>query len=318
MGGNFVRLGHYPQDPSVYKACDKLGIIVWDELPWCRGGYGESVWRANTSRLLNEMIDQNYNHPCIAFWSLGNEAGWMPDFENGDNRDTMAMVLNELNDLAHSLDSSRFTAFRKDEVAALIVDVYSPSIWAGWYAGVYKNYENALIDSRYKYKHLLHMEFGGDSHFGRHNEHPITGEGMLRSDTWSESESQLKVESISQKGDYSENYMVDLFDWYLNVSERLDWFAGSAQWSLKDFATPIRPENPIPYMNQKGLVDRAGNPKDAYYVFKSHWAQKLAFVYIESHSWLQRYGKPNASSEVCVFSNCDSVRLWLNGVNQGT
>ncbi len=40
MGANFVRLGHYPQDPEVYKACDELGILVWDELPWCRGGVG--------------------------------------------------------------------------------------------------------------------------------------------------------------------------------------------------------------------------------------------------------------------------------------
>ncbi len=33
MGANFVRLGHYPQDPEVYRACDELGLIVWDELP---------------------------------------------------------------------------------------------------------------------------------------------------------------------------------------------------------------------------------------------------------------------------------------------
>ncbi|MDV7139106.1 glycoside hydrolase family 2 TIM barrel-domain containing protein [Maribacter sp. TH_r10] len=37
MGANFVRLAHYPQDPEVYKSCDELGLLVWDELPWCRG-----------------------------------------------------------------------------------------------------------------------------------------------------------------------------------------------------------------------------------------------------------------------------------------
>ena len=33
MGSNFIRLAHYPQDPAVYEWCDKLGIIVWSEIP---------------------------------------------------------------------------------------------------------------------------------------------------------------------------------------------------------------------------------------------------------------------------------------------
>jgi len=51
MGANFVRLGHYPQDPAVYRACDELGLLVWDELPWCRGGMGGTVWQNHTRRL---------------------------------------------------------------------------------------------------------------------------------------------------------------------------------------------------------------------------------------------------------------------------
>ncbi len=73
MGANFVRLAHYPQDPEIYKACDELGLLVWDELPWCRGGMGNEVWQTNTKNLLSEMIHQNYNHPSIIIWSLGNE-----------------------------------------------------------------------------------------------------------------------------------------------------------------------------------------------------------------------------------------------------
>ena len=62
MGANFVRLAHYPQDPEVYKACDELGLLVWDELPWCRGGIGNEVWKTNTKNMLGEIINQNYNH----------------------------------------------------------------------------------------------------------------------------------------------------------------------------------------------------------------------------------------------------------------
>ncbi|MCF8432176.1 MAG: glycoside hydrolase family 88 protein, partial [Melioribacteraceae bacterium] len=70
MGANFIRLGHYPQDPEIYKACDELGILVWDELPWCRGGVGDAKWKANAKRLFAAMINQNYNHPSIILWSV--------------------------------------------------------------------------------------------------------------------------------------------------------------------------------------------------------------------------------------------------------
>jgi len=93
IGANFLRLGHYPQDPVVYEMCNKLGIIVWDELPWCRGGMGTEQWQANTERLLEEQITQNYNHPSILFWSLGNEIYWLPDFENGDDENRLSSYL---------------------------------------------------------------------------------------------------------------------------------------------------------------------------------------------------------------------------------
>jgi beta-galactosidase len=40
MGANFVRLGHYQQAPLVLELCDELGLLVWEEIPWCRGGLG--------------------------------------------------------------------------------------------------------------------------------------------------------------------------------------------------------------------------------------------------------------------------------------
>src|ERR1035437_8434184 len=56
MGANFIRLAHYPQAPEVYRACDELGILVWDENPWCRGGVGPKEWQENTKRIFKEQI----------------------------------------------------------------------------------------------------------------------------------------------------------------------------------------------------------------------------------------------------------------------
>ena len=316
MGANFVRLAHYPQDPEIYKACDELGLLVWDELPWCRGGVGEAVWQTNTKNMLKEMIHQNYNHPSVIIWSLGNEMYWLPDFEGGDDTAKMNTFLSELNTIAHELDPSRKTAIRKYYEGADIVDVFSPSIWSGWYSGSYKSYQKALDTYKPKYKSFLHAEYGGSSHVGRHTENPITGEGVINSDGWEEAIVQTKVANIAQIGDWSENYMVDLFDWHLRITETDTTFVGNAQWAFKDFGTPLRPENDIPYMNQKGLVDRAGKPKDSYYVFKSYWA-KEPFAYIESHTWTERQGPRDLARTINVFSNCKEVTLFHNGKSLG-
>lgn len=316
MGANFVRLAHYPQDPEIYKACDELGLLVWDELPWCRGGLGEQVWQTNSKNMLREIINQNYNHPSIIIWSLGNEMYWLPDFEGGDDVTKMNLFLTELNDIAHEMDPSRKTAIRKYYEGADIVDVFSPSIWSGWYSGSYKSYQKAINTYKDQYKHFLHAEYGGSSHVGRHSENPITGEGAIQSVGWEEAIVQTQVANIAQIGDWSENYIVDLFDWHLRITETDPTFVGNAQWAFKDFGTPLRPENDIPYMNQKGLVDRQGNPKDAFYVFKSYWADE-PFTYIESHSWTNRQGPEDLVRNVSVFSNCDKVTLYHNGKNLG-
>ena len=316
MGVNFLRLGHYPQDPEVYKACDELGIIVWDELPWCRGGIGQSQWKSNTKRLLKEQINQNINHPSIFFWSLGNEIYWLPDFPGGDDTTEMNAYLTELNTTAHDLDPYRLTSIRKYYDGSDLVDVFSPSIWSGWYAGVYTNYEKTIKENQKKYKSFLHMEYGGSSHVGRHTENPITGAGTVDADDWEEASNQVNIDNIAKNGDWTENYIVDLFDWHLRVTEQNATFGGNAQWAFKDFGTPLRPENAIPYINQKGLVDREGKPKDAFYVFQSYWSDQ-PMVYIESHTWTQRTGPKDKERELSVYSNCDQVELFLNGKSLG-
>ncbi|MEO6177540.1 MAG: glycoside hydrolase family 2 TIM barrel-domain containing protein [Flavobacterium circumlabens] len=316
MGANFVRLAHYPQDPEVYKACDELGLLVWDELPWCRGGIGDEVWKTNTRNMLAEIINQNYNHPSIIIWSLGNEMNWLPDFPDGDNTEKTNAFLTELNTIAHKMDPNRKTAIRKYYEGSQIVDVFSPSIWSGWYSGSYKSYQKAIDVYKKEYKHFIHAEYGGDSHVGRHSENPVTGENIIKAEGWEEAIVQTKVANIAQIGDWSENYIVDLFDWHLHISENDPTFVGNVQWAFKDFATPLRPEDDIPYMNQKGLTDRNGTPKDAYYVFKSYWSDE-PFAYIESHTWTERQGPENTPRVLSVFSNCEKVTLYHEGKSLG-
>jgi beta-galactosidase len=316
MGANFVRLGHYPQDPEIYRAANELGLVIWDELPWCRGGKGGEQWEKNTEALLHEQLAQNFNHPSIAFWSLGNEIYWEEDFPGGGRDEILVPYLAKLNKMVKATDSSRLTSIRKYYPGADIVDSFSPSIWAGWYGGAYGQYQTALQESSKKYPNLIHMEYGGSSHVGRHTEFPIDGKGIRGAQvSVEEAVNQTVVKSVAKSSDWNENYMVDLFDWHLMVSESLPGLSGTAQWAIRDFGTPLRPENPIPYVNQKGLFDRSGKRKDAYYVYASYWSTEPV-CYIESHTWTHRYG-PKEGRNVDVFCNTDTAELFLNGTSLG-
>jgi beta-galactosidase len=309
MGANFLRLAHYPQAPAVYRAADELGLLIWDELPWCRGGVGDAVWKQSTERMLREQIAYNRNHPSIIIRSLGNELDWLADFEGGDDPNAIKTFFSNLNSIAKQLDPMRLTAVRKYPDGAGIVDVFSPSLWPGWYQSGYALYEPMIRDAQATYPHLLHMEYGGDSHVGRHLNQVRDGTAPPAG-----------APSIANSSAWDETYIVDLFDWYLHITERLPDFPGNAQWALKDFATPLRPDNPIPYINQKGLLDREGRPKEAYWVFKSYWTEPVgdaAFCRIYGHTWTHRYGEANTPRTVRVYCNTPRAKLVHNGVDLG-
>ncbi|MEZ4589787.1 MAG: glycoside hydrolase family 2 TIM barrel-domain containing protein [Chloroflexota bacterium] len=314
-GFNFVRLGHYPQADAVLDACDELGLIVWEELPWCRGGVGGDRFKAQARTMLREMVDQHFNRPSLIFWGLGNELDWESEHPDTDDDDVYAF-LGELQALTRELDPSRLTALRRYDRGADVVDVYSPSIWSGWYRGRYEDYEAVLRAAMARFPRLLHAEWGGDSHVGRHNSGPHLRRAIAQRDNHEElpgvALSAGGEARASLDGDWSESYMLDLMEWHLQVQQRLPNLAGTAQWVFKDFGTPLRPENPIPYINQKGLVARDGTPKDVYFLFQAYQTA-TPVCYIESPSWPLRSGEPGSIKRVRVYANCERVELYVNG-----
>lgn len=315
LGANFVRLGHYSHDPVIYDTADKLGIILYDEVPWNRGGVGGNKWRENTQAMTRRMIEQNYNRASVILWSLGNEMYWLPDVKGGGDKVRVAQELQLLHNIAKEMDPGRLTTIRKFPEGADIIDVYSPSIWAGWYGGGYVQYQEAMEKARAEHPYLLHMEYGGSSHVGRFLDKPFGRFGTSDPEnlgTVEEAVNQTGVISVAKSKVWDMSYMIDLFDWYLRISETDPNFAGSAQWAFKDFGTPIRPENPLPFVNMKGLVQRDGIKKDVYHVFASYW-QKDPTCWIESPNWNYRIGKKGERKIISVFCNTHSAQLSLNG-----
>ncbi|WP_207535298.1 glycoside hydrolase family 2 TIM barrel-domain containing protein [Desertivirga arenae] len=320
MGVNFIRLGHYQQSRIVLNLCDSLGILVWEEIPWCRGGLGGDVYKAQARNMLTNMIEQHYNHPSVIIWGLGNENDWPGDFAEFD-KEKIRVFMKELNDLSHRLDASRKTAIRRCDFCSDIVDVYSPSIWAGWYRGIYTEYQQVTEEEFKKVKHFLHVEWGGDSHAGRHSESPDKALSQVkRAGAADERPGDASLfggsARVSKDGDWSESYICNLVDWHLKEQETMPWLTGTAQWPFKDFSTPVRPDNPVPYMNQKGVVERDFTKKEVFYVYQSYWTDKL-MVHIYGHSWPVRWGDAGEEKMVKVYSNCDEAELFLNGKSYG-
>jgi len=320
MGVNFIRLGHYQQSRIVLEQCDSLGILVWEEIPWCRGGLGGATYREQAKRMLRNMIIQHRNHPSIILWGLGNENDWPNDFETFD-KDEIRAFMKELHDLSHEIDDTRLTCIRRCDFCKDIVDVYSPSIWAGWYRGIITDYKRVSYNEMQQVKHFLHVEWGGDSHAGRHAEDPYryldaieTGKGA--DERAGDASLYGGSARASKDGEWSESYICDMIDWHLKEQETMPWLTGTAYWPFKDFSTPVRPENPVPYMNQKGVVERDFTPKESYYVFQSRWTTK-PMIRIYGHTWPVRWGEEGELKDVKVYSNCDEVELFLNGESKG-
>lgn len=319
MGVNFIRLGHYQQSRIVLDLCDSLGILVWEEIPWCRGGLGGPVYKEQARRMLRNMINQHYNKTSIILWGLGNENDWPGDFDEFDEK-KIQDFMSELNDISHSMDNKRKTCIRRCEFCKHIVDVYSPSIWAGWYRGKYINYKEVSHREAMTVDHFLHVEWGASNHAGRHSENPDVGLEQIRSLDADERDGDFLMTGgaarVSKDGDWSETYACNLIDWHLKEQENMDWLTGTAYWPFKDFSTPLRPENPVPYVNQKGVVQRDLRPKEAFYLFKSYWT-KDPMVHIYGHSWPVRWGKAEDKKMLKVYSNCSEAELFLNGKSLG-
>jgi beta-galactosidase len=320
MGVNFIRLGHYQQSRYVLELCDKLGILVWEEIPWCRGGLGGTEYQKQAVNMLESMIDQHYNHPSIIIWGLGNENDWEADFDYFNKKEIRNFMF-KLNELAHNLDKTRKTAIRRCDFCSDIVDIYSPSIWAGWYGGVYTEYQEASKNEFEKVDHFLHVEWGADNLAGRHVEDPFTGFDLIEAASGAaEKDGDYFLEGgrkrVSRDGDWSEDYFCELIDWHLKEQEDMDWLTGTAQWPFKDFSTPVRPKNPIPYMNLKGVVERDLTKKEGYYVFQSYWSEK-AMIHIQGASMDLRWGQLDELKTIKVYSNCSKVELFLNQKSLG-
>jgi len=250
LGCNFVRLAHYPHNEYAVREAERMGILVWSEIPcyWTISWTNPDTYK-NAERQLTDMIRRDQNRANVIIWSIANET------PHSAERD---LFLSRLSKHARSLDSSRLISMAMEVTSASnyknrlqdnmneYVDVISFNQYIGWYRDVN---DAPKMEWEIPYdKPVIISEFGGGAKAGLHGP---------KNQRWTEE---------FQENLYREN---------IGMIDKIDGLAGTTPWILKDFRSPRRVLDGIQdYYNRKGLFSDNGEKKKAFYVLQEWYEKK--------------------------------------------
>jgi hypothetical protein len=287
MGCTFVRLSHYQHAEKIYDLADENGLVLWTEIPLVNQVRNITAFSNNIEQQLKELIRQNYNHPSVFFWGLYNELRTAPD--------PTALVY-ELNTLAHQEDPTRLTTAATDKDGSFtpnwIPDIIAWNRYIGWYGGSATQFVEWAdnMHTSHRAAKLGISEYGAGASIYHHQENPPAPEP---GGPWHPEEYQNYFHEVHWMAIKNRPYL-----WCKTI------------WNGFDFAADQRNEGDRPGINDKGVVTRDRNTKkDTYYWYKANWSNEPV-IYISSRRFTPRYKNP---VEVKVYSNCESVELFVNG-----
>jgi len=298
IGANALRLAHYQHAQHTYDLCDRAGLLVWAETPVINRINDTPEFAANAEQQLTELIRQNYNHPSIVFWSVGNET----TLRMGPNPDALVA---HLATVVAAEDPTRLAAYAADGTATdspvnFHGQAHGFNEYQGWYSGQVADF-GAWADAN----HAAHpnapigiTEYGAGANISEHTADPAaadTGENHTN-------------------GAHPEEYQAYYHEGYWPQLQARPFIWGTFVWALFDFASDTRNEGMSAGLNDKGLVtfDRQ-TKKDAFYWYKANWSAET-FVHINSRRFATL---PQSSNTIRVYSNAQAVELTLNGSSLG-
>ncbi|MFE0458316.1 glycoside hydrolase family 2 TIM barrel-domain containing protein [Kitasatospora sp. NPDC058965] len=294
IGATAIRMAHYQHDQKDYDLADQRGLVVWAEVPLVNAVTNSAAFTAGAELQLRELIRQNYNHPSIAFWSIGNE-------QRHDDTATNTL-LGALAQIAAAEDPDRLSTYASNSSDNAGVGLHSQlcgfNKYFGWYGGSKDGDLGAWADALHSAspnRRLALSEYGAGANTTQHALNPAAPSS---GGSWHPEEYQSLFHEAAWKQIKDRPYL---------------W--GTFVWNMFDFASDGRNEGSQPGINDKGLVtrDRAVR-KDAFYWYKANWATTPT-LYITSRRWTQR---TDAATELKVYSNADQVTATVNGTSLGT
>jgi len=252
LGCNMVRLAHYPHNEYMIRLAEKMGIMVWDEIPVYQQVEFSTPGVSNKMDLMmREMINRDKNRCGVIVWSLSNETSPSP------SRDR---ALVNLSDKCRLLDSTRLitsvindqhynnNAINVWDTLYRHFDIISLNEYLGWYVPWQGRPEDVKWNFVCKDKPIVISEFGGEALYGN-NKGP-------------------KDEAAS----WSEEYQEQIFKDQVEMLKAIPDLCGTFPWLLVDYRSPGR-MHPV-YQNgwnRKGLLSDHGDKKKAWYILKAYY-----------------------------------------------
>ncbi|MCK0158315.1 DUF4982 domain-containing protein [Cellulophaga sp. F20128] len=314
MGVNAIRTAHNPAPPMFYDLCDELGLLVMDELfdGWSKKApedYGKQAFNGYWKQDMTEWLVRNRNHPSIIIYSVGNET-------RGD-------IAKELVALCHTLDPSKPVTsghsaseymdvfgvnggsektgfFNKKRPNKPFVSTEAPHTWQtrgyyrtkSWFRDGYPNKRQQPFElADLTEKEVFHYEWASKANQRNGKQH------------FNSSYDNAMVRISARK------------NWEL--MRDLPWFSGHFRWTGFDYygeAAYVHGGWPF-RLFMGGALDVAGFKKDLFYFYKSQWTSE-PMVHILPH-WTHPTLEKGVEIPVWVYSNCDTIELFLNGRSLG-
>ncbi len=251
LGCNFVRLTHYPHSENMTRLADRMGIMVWSEVPV----YWDIDWEnpatlQNAESQLREMIARDHNRASVVLWSISNETPVKP---------ARTAFLRQLADAARQQDSTRLITSAMNHVDQIgpdtralndplgeYLDVLGLNEYLGWYGGRPEDADRMQWKFAWD-KPVIVSEFGAEAPYGRHGD---------ADERW------------------TEEYQASLYQHQIAMLKKIPALAGMSPWVLMDFHSPRRLlPGTQDYFNRKGLVSNLGQHKQAFYVLQKFYRE---------------------------------------------
>ena len=296
MGVNALRTSHNPPAPEFLDIADRLGFLVMDEAFDCwdqaKNQYDYArffkQWSATD---IGDMVARDRNHPGIIIWSIGNE---IQDSNNSSVAQGLIAAV-KAKDTTRAIGQA-FAQASPGAAVAPMEDV------------VGLNYAPYTYDS-------LHTSNPTWKFFASESSSAVRSRGVYKTP--------VTTNILSSSDNQCSSYDNSVVSWgtsaegsWSSVNTRA-FLAGEFIWTGFDYIGEPTPYTWPSKSSYFGAIDTAGFPKDIFYFYQSKWnAAGPAMVHIVPMDWTS--WTAGQSVTVLVYSNADSVELFLNGTSLGS
>lgn len=337
MGVNAIRCSHNPPAPELLNMADTMGFIVMDEAfdMWMRRKTKNDYARFFEKwhqRDLTDMLLRDRNHPSILIWSIGNEVleQWSSASADALTLEQANLILNAGHDastLAHGKELSPnalLTIHLADIVRSL--DKSRP-ITAGCNEPspdnhLFKSGALDLIGFNYHEQYIKDVpkNFPGKPFLMTESVSALQTRGYYRMPSDSDyvaperwDKSYTNASMMCSAYDNSHVPWGTTHEGTWDIVKHTPYCAGQFIWTGWDYIGEPTPYGYPARSSYFGIIDLAGFPKDAYYMYQSEWTAKPVLHLFPHWNWL-----PGQTVDLwCYYNNADEVELYVNGMSQG-